>query len=222
VAHQVAAQRNSRLRPAGTLEWKSLSLTKEVYRGYLFEKVVPTSILQHWPQDNRHVRIQHGNATSHLSPAEFWTRRLELKDNLQNTHGGSLDWDIELYCQPANSPDMNVNNPCFFASLQALKYHDPTNFLHEMIQRLRLIYEEYPWAKLNNSYLTLQTCMNQVVECNGRCNYRIQMASVAWTMMMMMMTMATWTMMTQSKHKTRNTVVSHKRGATGLRPLCLQ
>jgi hypothetical protein len=48
VAHQVAAQRNRRHRPAWTLEWKSLSLTKEVYGGFLFDKVMP-SILQSWP-----------------------------------------------------------------------------------------------------------------------------------------------------------------------------
>ncbi len=69
VAHQVAAQRRSRHRPAGTLEWKSLSLTKVVYGRFLFDKVVP-SILQSWPRDNRRIRIQQDNATPHLSPAE--------------------------------------------------------------------------------------------------------------------------------------------------------
>jgi hypothetical protein len=54
VAHQVAAQRRSRHRPAGTLEWKLLSLTKVVYGRFLFDKVVP-SILQSWPRDNRRV-----------------------------------------------------------------------------------------------------------------------------------------------------------------------
>ncbi len=161
MAHQVPAQYNSRHIPAGTLEWKLLSLTKEVYGGFLFDKVVP-SILQLWPWDNRPIQIQQDNATPHLSPAEFQTRWLEVKDNLQNTHGGSLDRDFELYCQPPKSPDMNMNNLCFFASLQALQYHNPTNSLHEMIQWLRLIYEECPGGKLNNSFLTLQICMNQV------------------------------------------------------------
>jgi hypothetical protein len=55
VAHQVA-QRSSRHRPAGTLEWKSLSFSKVVYGGYLFDKVVP-SILQSWPQDNRRIQF---------------------------------------------------------------------------------------------------------------------------------------------------------------------
>jgi hypothetical protein len=57
VAHQVAAQHSSRHRPMGTLEWKLLSLTKVVYGGYLFDKVVP-SILRLWPRDNRRIQIQ--------------------------------------------------------------------------------------------------------------------------------------------------------------------
>jgi hypothetical protein len=62
-----------------------------------------------------------------------------MKEELQNTHGGSLKWEFELYCQPPNSPDINVNNLCFFASLQLLQYHNPTNSLHKiMIKRLRL------------------------------------------------------------------------------------
>jgi hypothetical protein len=76
VAHQVAAKRNSRHIPAGTLEWKSLGLTKEVYGGFLFDKVVP-SILQSRPRDNRRIQIQQDNATPPLSPAEFQTKWLE-------------------------------------------------------------------------------------------------------------------------------------------------
>jgi hypothetical protein len=87
---------------------------------------------------------------------------------------GSLDWDFELYCQPPNSPDMNMNNLCFFASLQSIQYHNPTDSLHKMIQWLRLIYEEYPQGKLNNSFLTLQTCMNQVIKCHGGIDYKIE------------------------------------------------
>jgi hypothetical protein len=174
VAHKVAAQRSSRHRLAGTLEWKWLSLTKVVYGACLFDKVVP-SILRLWPRDARCIQIQQDNATPHLSPAEFRTKWLELKNDLQNTHaGGGLDWDFKLYCQPANSPDMNVGDLCFLASLHALQYHNPTNSLHKMITHLRLIYEEYPRSKLNNSFLTLQTCMNQVIECNGGCDYRIE------------------------------------------------
>jgi hypothetical protein len=79
----------------------------------------------------------HSNSTG-----QCWC--LEVKEELQNTHESSLDWDFEFYCQPPNSPDMNVNDLCFFASLQSLQYHNPTDSLHEMIQWLQLIYKENP------------------------------------------------------------------------------
>jgi hypothetical protein len=138
VAHQVAAKRNSRHIPAGTLEWKSLGLTKEVYGGFLFDKVVP-SILQSRPRGNRCIQIQQDNATPPLSPAEFQTKWLELKTNCRILMGavsiGILNFTVSLQ----TAPDMNVNDLCFFASLQALKYHNPTNSLHQMITRLQLI-----------------------------------------------------------------------------------
>jgi hypothetical protein len=174
IAEQVAAQRSSRNRPRGTLEWKSVSLTKVVYGNFLFEKVVP-SILRLWPRGGeRRIQLQHDNATPHLTTEEFQTRWLEEKDELQNIHGGGLDWEISLYCQPANSPDMNVNDLCFFASIQSLQYHHPSHNLDAMITRLAAVYEAYPRAKLNNSFLTLQSCMNEVIECNGGCDYKIQ------------------------------------------------
>jgi hypothetical protein len=71
----------------------------------------------------------------------FRWKWLELKDDLQNTHRRGLDWDFELYCQPAK---MNVNDLCFLATLQALQYHNPTNSFHKIIVCLRLIYDEYP------------------------------------------------------------------------------
>ncbi len=174
IAEQIPAQRSSRNRPRGTLEWKSISLTKVVYGDFLFDRVIP-SILRSWPRGgNRRVQIQHDNATPHLTAVEFQTRWLAVQDNLQNIHGGGLHWDLSLYCQPANSPDMNVNDLCFFASIQSLQYHNPTNNLDEMIERLAVIYAAYPRSKLNNSFLTLQSCMNEVIECNGGCDYKIQ------------------------------------------------
>jgi hypothetical protein len=57
IARQIPAARSSRNRPAGTLEWKSHLLTKEVYTTLVFEKLVPV-ILANWPCANKWVLIQ--------------------------------------------------------------------------------------------------------------------------------------------------------------------
>ena len=79
-------------------------LTKVVYGGFLFEKVAP-NILQSWPWDNRRIQIQQDNATPHLSPVEFQTKCLELKDDLQNTHGAvSIGiWNFTVSLQTAQA-----------------------------------------------------------------------------------------------------------------------
>jgi hypothetical protein len=83
IARQVPAQRSSRHRVAGTLEWKSYSMTKETYMALIFEQLVP-AILQNWPRANRHVLIQQDNATPHITPNEFRVLWLERKVELQN------------------------------------------------------------------------------------------------------------------------------------------
>ena len=67
-AVQRAAARSSRNRPKGTMEWKPLSVTKQVYRDYMINKVLP-AIVEKWPVASRNspILIQHDNAPSHIS-----------------------------------------------------------------------------------------------------------------------------------------------------------
>jgi hypothetical protein len=90
---------------------------------------------------------------------------------LQNAHGDGLDWDLHFYFQPANSPD--TNDLRFFVSIQALQFQHPSVNFGELIQRVLKLYQTYPHQKLNNVFLTLQTCMNQIIEAHGSNNYPI-------------------------------------------------
>jgi hypothetical protein len=147
-------------------------MTKETYTALIFEQLVP-AILQNWPRANRHVLIQQDNATPHITPNEFRVLWLERKVELQNAHGDGLDWDLQFYFQPANSPDLNINDLGFFASIQALQYQHPSANIGEMIARVLQLYVTYPHTKLNNVFLTLQTCMNQIIEGHGSNDYKI-------------------------------------------------
>jgi hypothetical protein len=109
----------------------------------------------------------------HITPAEFRPLWLERKVELQNMHGGGLDWDLHLYFQPANSPDSNINNIGLFLSIQALQFQHPSANIGEFIVRVLQLYQTYPHFKLNNIFLTLQTCMNQIIEANGSNDYQI-------------------------------------------------
>ncbi|ETV90147.1 hypothetical protein H310_15020 [Aphanomyces invadans] len=65
----VPAQRASVNRPAGTYETKLLTVTKDVYRAFLLEKVLPFFVAR-WPSANKTVMLQHDNARSHVTPMD--------------------------------------------------------------------------------------------------------------------------------------------------------
>ncbi|XP_024627974.1 uncharacterized protein [Medicago truncatula] len=111
---QEPAKRNSVNRAAGTLETKPItSVTKEVSRTFLIEKVLP-AIREKWPEDcvRDPIFIQQDNARTHIdhNDAEF-CEAAKL--------GG---FDIRLMCQPPNSPDLNVLDLGFFSAIQSLQY----------------------------------------------------------------------------------------------------
>jgi hypothetical protein len=141
-------------------------LTKEVYTTLVFEKLVPES-LKNWPCANKRVLIQQDNATPHITPAEFCVLWLEKKVELQNMHGGGLDWDLQLCFQLANSPDTNINDIGFFVLMQALQFQHPDANIGELCMKVLHLHQTYPHVKLNKVILTLQTCMNQIIEAHG-------------------------------------------------------
>ena len=98
-AKQVAAQRSSRNIPRGTLEWKPISVTKEVYREFLIEKLLP-AIIELWPvgQRDQPILIQYDNAPSHIANDDPQFVAAAAATNLA----------IKLYSQPPNLPDLNV------------------------------------------------------------------------------------------------------------------
>ena len=88
-------------------------------------------------------------------------------------HGGGLDWDFYLYSQPANSPDTNLCDLAYFASAKAQYWKNPGDNINEMVERLAEIFAAYPRYKLNRGFLTLMTCMNDIIESQGGNDYKI-------------------------------------------------
>ncbi|GAA0147647.1 hypothetical protein LIER_07297 [Lithospermum erythrorhizon] len=110
------AKRNSKNRAAGTLVTKSIfSITQDVIRSYLLEKVVPT-IKDKWPCCSRTstIYIQQDNARPHIDP---------LDDKLLAVAQGD-GFDIRLTFQHPNSPDLNVLDLGYFRAIQSLQYRE--------------------------------------------------------------------------------------------------
>jgi hypothetical protein len=81
---------------------------------------------------------------------------------------------IKLVTQPANSPDMNVNDNGLFNALQAgYKRYAPTN-ARDMIAAVLQVWKEYPHKKINHMFLTLMTNFDEVIKCHGDNEYKIR------------------------------------------------
>ena len=119
------ARRSSANRPAGTIEMKPIeSVTKEVIRDFMIEKVLP-AIRAIWPREDAHktIFIQQDNARPHLSP-----------NDIMFCEAAKLDgFDMRLVCQPANLPDFNVLDLGFFNSIQSIQYKTSSKTTEELV-----------------------------------------------------------------------------------------
>ncbi|WCJ24690.1 hypothetical protein M5689_006630 [Euphorbia peplus] len=163
LVYKEAAKRNSRNRSAGTMVTKPiLSVTKEVIRSFMIEKVIP-SVKEKWPFfSSKTIFIQQDNAKPHL----------DINDNDFVEAARGDGFDINLCCQPPNSPDMNVLDLGFFRAIDTLQQQEAPTSVEEFILAVENAFTTYPEEELNNVFLTLQSCMVEVMKIGGGNNYK--------------------------------------------------
>lgn len=159
---ETPAKKDSKNRLKGTKELKSVTVTRNVMREYLCEKVIP-AIEAQWPEDNRTIYIQQDNARTHVPPDD--------SDFLAAVAESELD--IRLMQQPANSPDMNVLDLCFFSSIQSLTLESAPNNIKELIESVEEAYDRYEVHKLARVFITLQSVLIEVMRVEGGTGYKI-------------------------------------------------
>ena len=155
------AKRSSRNRPAGTMETKNLNVSKEVYKQFLFEKVYP-AIRRKWPNKKDHVRVIQDNAPVHVKPGSEEV----------NVEGRKHRRNIELVNQPSNSPDFNILDLGFFRAIQSLQYKAAPRTIDELIAAVTAAFDALIPGKLNDTFLSLQKCMEASLFKNGGNQYK--------------------------------------------------
>ncbi|ETP33675.1 hypothetical protein F442_17857 [Phytophthora nicotianae P10297] len=116
----VRKQRASVNRPAGVVEKKPASMTRELSRKMLLEYVIP-AIKAKWPhaQMLHPIKIQQDNARPHV----------DVNDPVVVAAGTSGGWNIRLANQPAQSPELNALDVGFFTAFNpcSLKQYHGTS-----------------------------------------------------------------------------------------------
>jgi len=138
------AIRDSVNRPAGTQLFENETIDMDKHRMMMINFVVP-SILTEFPdaEYNRHpeIVIQQDGAPTHINPRnEEWMQCL--------TDMGLVD-KTKLVTQPANSPDLNINDLGFFNALQSMHYCTTPRNEVELIAMVEKTFTEHPTNKIN-------------------------------------------------------------------------
>ncbi|KAH6793329.1 hypothetical protein C2S52_003806 [Perilla frutescens var. hirtella] len=162
--HKVPAKRASKNRSRGTLETKPIeSITQEVIRDCLINQVL-LAIKLKWPAEaSKVIYIQQDNAKPHIKDSDINFREASQSDSFVFT----------LIQQPPNSPDLNVNDLSWFRSIQSLQTEMETNNVDDLVNAVVTSFENLCPTKLNKIFLTLQSCMLEIMKIQGHNAYKI-------------------------------------------------
>ena len=114
------------------------------------------------PTRNGRIQLQQNGAESHI-----------LEDNVEFKEAvDEIGLNLTVFTQLPNSPDTNILDLGFFRAIQLFNDDCPANE-EELIKSVEKAYGEYPYRKLNHSWLTLQSCLNKIIENDGGNDYKI-------------------------------------------------
>ncbi|KAF0684706.1 hypothetical protein As57867_023257, partial [Aphanomyces stellatus] len=123
-------------------------------------------IVSKWPSPTKKVLLQHDNALAHVTSADA---ALRIVFDAQKQQG----WSFELAPQPPNSPDTNILDLGFFAAIQSLQHRKSARSIDELVVNVACAFETYPFERLNHTFLTLQSCLVEILKLFGDNTYKI-------------------------------------------------
>ncbi|ETV79138.1 hypothetical protein H257_07868 [Aphanomyces astaci] len=161
IVKYVPAVRNCRNRPAGTLVTTLVHVDAVVYRDYVITRVIP-AIKACFPSANKRVVLQHDNASPHRSITNEVLACVSTDD-----------WKFVVRRQPPNSPDLNVLDLGFFASIQSIQYKVVSRSIDDVIRSTLAAFQALSSDKLDNVFVTFQAVMRLVLEHKGDNHFRL-------------------------------------------------
>jgi len=149
------------------IEPKPYNIDGARYKDLILEKLLP-AIAEKCPlaMKSKPIIVQHDNAPPHCAVSSSLP---ELVDR-----SSALGITVCIKEQPPNSPDLNVLDLGVFRALQSCQFQNVPTDLTQLIQQTKQVYNNYPMSKLNDVWLTLQLCMNQIIENDGGNKYKLQ------------------------------------------------
>lgn len=162
VTRVTQAKRNSINRPAGTDVVESVSLNADVYYDLMTRDGGILQTIREkmpWARD-ANIVIQHDGAPGHWGGGN--NVRLPAA-GLQN------EWNITFDTQPAQSPDLNLCDLCFFNSLQKASFQirSQSHTMQQLQDTVLQAWEEYDSMKLERAWGHLFARYREILRLKG-------------------------------------------------------
>jgi len=166
----VAAKKNSKNRPKGTIEEKQLTITADSFlESQVREGGVLDQIALQRPGES--IQVQLDNASPHTG-----------HNNIFNLNQEALDRGLEvLYVlQPARSPDLNLCDLSFFHSnkKRTAKMKFKCHTIADLHNAVDQAFDQYDSSSLLIQYGHLWACFNEILKIHGGNQYKNPHAQV--------------------------------------------
>ncbi|CAN0013385.1 unnamed protein product [Discosporangium mesarthrocarpum] len=161
IADTVAAMRSSKNRKKGTVMLKPATVNAERYNELMIDKAIP-AIKARMPRPPGHtIFVQQDGAKPHTGGG--------VMEAIQAKAGNS----IILETQPANSPDLNVNDLGFFHSIQQLKEDVGVSSPKDLVEATMEAFDVYPLETLERVWQSLFAVLGEVLGSKGDSSYKL-------------------------------------------------
>ena len=78
-----------------------------------------------------------------------------------------------MRCQPPKSPDCNMLDLGFFASIQSLQYKTPASTTEGLISNIRAAFAAMPLTKIDRVFMSLQLVLQEILSHGGSNEFKL-------------------------------------------------
>lgn len=165
-AQEEEAKRKSKNRGKGSIILQPVPVSGDVWADMMTERVFPA--IRRKMSWLREVNVQFDNARPHTK-ASIQSRLLAAARNKR----GSTGVEIKLSPQPAQSPDLNLNDLGFYSSLDKSIGNERSFNLLKLWDQISSAFQNYDSSKLAKLVETKKSVILKVLEHGGDNDYKL-------------------------------------------------
>jgi len=163
VQQLVVCERGNRWHRRGDEYWKDCNMNGDLYQEFMLKLLAEIKVKMPWLK-GKEVIVQQDGASAHTTPSNL---------EVFNREGRKDGWKIKVITQPAQSPDLNINDLAFFRSLKCrveiLKNGAET--LNSLYESVLQAWEEYDSDTLQRIWGVQYECYRNILHIKGDNDY---------------------------------------------------